>query len=224
MSHPGFLQEIAASKIQHPRNQLRTGLDNIHDLATSIQQHGLLQPIVVRPKQHQYEIVAGNRRLAAIRFLGLRKICCHVVELSDKEAYEVALVENIQHKTMNPVEEAVAFNQYVESFGWGGISELAGRIGKSQEFVTKRIQLLRLPERVKEEIIRQRITPSVALEMLPLEKGVMEEFADFIIKNPLTKDEVRHIVKVSKEEHDDGNNKDYSIVNTMSCHFCSWRP
>lgn len=215
MSHPGFLQEIGASKIQHPRNQLRTGLDNIHDLASSIQQHGLLQPIVVRPKQHQYEVVAGNRRLAAVRLLGLRKISCHIVELSDKEAYEVALVENIQHKTMNPIEEAVAFNQYVESFGWGGISELARRIGKSQEFVTKRIQLLRLPERVKEEIIRQRITPSVALEMLPLEQGAMEEFADFIIKNPLTKDEVRHIVRASKEEHDDGS-ENYSIENTSN--------
>jgi ParB family chromosome partitioning protein len=213
MSHPGFLQEIEASKIHHPQNQLRTGLDNVHDLAISIQQHGLLQPIVVRPRQHQYEVVAGNRRLAAIRLLRLRKISCHVVELSDKEAYEVALVENIQHKTLNPIEEAVAFNQYVESFGWGGISELARRIGKSQEFVTKRIQLLRLPERVKEEIIRQRMTPSVALEMLPLEKEAMEEFADFIIKNPLTKDEVRHIIRVSKEEH---NGNDDSFENAAN--------
>lgn len=64
---------------------------------------------------------------------------------------KVALIENIQHKTMNPIEEAVAFNQYVESFGWDGISELARRIGKSQEFVTKGIKLLRLPERVREE-------------------------------------------------------------------------
>lgn len=216
MSHPGFLQEIGTSKINHPQNQLRADLDNVHDLATSIQQHGLLQPIVVRPRQHQYEVVAGNRRLAAIRLLGLRKISCHVVELSDKEAYEVALVENIQHKTMNPIEEAVAFNQYVECFGWGGISELARRIGKSQEFVSKRIQLLRLPERVKEEIIRQRMTPSVALEMLPLQKEVMEEFADFIIKNPLTKDEVRHIVKVSKEEHNDNDNSFENAGNSGS--------
>lgn len=206
MSHSGFLQEISSSKVHCPQNQLRTDLDNVHDLAVSIQQHGLLQPIVVRPRQHQYEVVAGNRRLAAIRLLGLRKISCHVVELSDKEAYEVALVENVQHKTMNPIEEAVAFNHYVESFGWGGISDLSRRIGKSQEFVTKRIQLLRLPEKVREEIIRQRMTASVALEMLPLEKEAMEEFADFIIKNPLTKDEVRHIVRVSKEEHDDDSN------------------
>ena len=203
MSHPGFLQELSVSKVHHPINQMRMDLDNVQDLAISIKQHGLLQPIVVRPKEHEYEVVAGNRRLAAIRILKLRKISCHVVELSDKEAFEVALVENVQHKTMNPIEEATAFNHYVESFGWGGISELARRIGKSQEFVTKRIQLLRLPEKVREEIIRQRMTPSVALEMLPLDKAAMEGFADFLIQNPLTKHEVRHIVRVSKSEHID---------------------
>ncbi len=208
MSHPGFLQEVSVSKIQHPGNQLRAQLDNLDELATSIKQHGLLQPIVVRPLQRRYEVIAGNRRLVAVKRLGMRKICCHIVELSDKEAYEVAIVENIQHKTMNPIEEAEAFDHYVKSFGWGGISELAGRISKSQEFVTKRIQLLRLPLKVREEIIRQRITPSVALEMLPLQKEAMEGFADFIINNPLTKDEVRHIVKVSRIEHNEADNDD----------------
>jgi ParB family chromosome partitioning protein len=211
MSHPGFLQELSVSRIHHPINQLRMDLDNLQDLAISIKQHGLLQPIVVRPKQHEYEVVAGNRRLAAIRLLKSRRISCHIVELSDKEAYEVALVENVQHKTMNSIEEAMAFNQYVESFGWGGISELARRIGKSQEFVTKRIQLLRLPEKVREEVIRQRITPSVALEMLPLDNEAMEEFADFIIQNPLTKEEVRHIVRISKSE----NNEEENTYTTM---------
>src|SRR5918996_528711 len=205
MSHPGFLQELNVSKIHHPIYQLRIDLDNLQDLAISIKQHGLLQPIVVRPKQHEYEVVAGNRRLAAIRLLKSRRISCHVVELSDKEAYEVSLVENVQHKTMNSIEEAMAFNHYVESFGWGGISELARRIGKSQEFVTKRIQLLRLPEKVREEVIRQRITPSVALEMLPLDNEAIEEFADFIIQNPLTKEEVRHIVRISKAENNEEN-------------------
>jgi ParB family transcriptional regulator, chromosome partitioning protein len=205
MSHPGFLQELRVSRIHHPINQLRMDLDNVQDLALSIKQHGLLQPIVVRPKQHEYEVVAGNRRLAATRLLKVKRISCHIVELSDKEAYEVALVENVQHKTMNSIEEAMAFNRYVESFGWGGISELARRIGKSQEFVTKRIQLLRLPEKVREEVIRQRITPSVALEMLPLDNEAIEEFADFIIQNSLTKEEVRHIVRISKAENNEEN-------------------
>jgi ParB family transcriptional regulator, chromosome partitioning protein len=212
MSYPGILQEINTAKIRHPSNQFRMNLDGIQELASSIKEHGLLQPIVVRPLQNEYEVVAGNRRLAAIKILKLRKIASHIIDLTEKEAYEVALVENIQHKTMNPIEEAVAFGRYVESHGWGGISELAKRIGRSQEFVTRRIQLLRLPERIQEEIMRQRITPSAALEMLPLDKGAIEEFADFVIKNPLTRNEIRHIVKVSKAKSD--GNDSYNHMET----------
>lgn len=202
MSYFGILEDINISKIHHPNNQIRDLGNNLNELAESIKQHGLLQPIVVRPIQHEYEVVAGNRRLAAASLLKLRKICCHILELSDKEAYEVGLVENVQHKTMNAVEEAVAFNKYVESYGWGGVSELAKRIGRSQEFVTKRIQLLRLPCKVRDEIIRQRITPSIALELLPLDKESMEEVGDFIIRNSLSKNEARCIVKDSKKEKD----------------------
>jgi ParB family chromosome partitioning protein len=198
MSYLGILEEININKIRQARNQFRMYSDHIDGLAASIRLHGLLQPIVVRPLQHEYEVVAGNRRLAAARFLKLRKITSHILDLSDKEAYEVGLVENVQRKTMNPIEEAVAFSKYVDAYGWGGLSELATHIGRSQEFVTKRIQLLRLPEKIRNEIIRQRISPSVALEMLPLDENTMHEFADFVVKNPLTKDEMRKVVKISR--------------------------
>jgi ParB family transcriptional regulator, chromosome partitioning protein len=200
MSYLGVIQEISISKLRHSPYQFRISLDNIDELAFSIKEHGLLQPILVRPMQHEYEVVAGNRRFAAAKFLKLRKISSHVIDLSDKEAYEVGLVENVHHRTMNPIEEAIAFNRYGQDRGWGGITELARRIGRSQEFVTKRIQLLRLPPNIRNEIIRRRITPSVALEMLPLDKEAMQEFANFVIKNPLTKAEIRNIVKISKAE------------------------
>ena len=205
MSYLGILQEINIGKIRHSPYQFRMDLDNLDELASSIKEHGLLQPILVRPMQDEYEVVAGNRRLAAAKLLKLRKIASHVIDLSDKEAYEIGLVENVHHKTMNPVEEAIAFNQYGEGRGWGGITELAARIGRSQEFVTKRIQLLRLPQNIRNEIIRQRISPSVALEMLPLDRGAMQEFADFVIKNPLTKVEIRNIVKASRARSSDHN-------------------
>ena len=117
----------------------------------------------------------------------------------------MGLVENVQHKTMNPIEEAIAFNQYEEGRGWGGITELATRLGRSQEFVTKRIQLLRLPQNIRNEISHRRISPSVALEMLPLDKEDIQEFADFVIKNPLTKVEIRNIVKISKAKNNEAN-------------------
>jgi len=208
MSYHGVIQEISISKLRHSQYQFRISLDNIDELSSSIKQHGLLQPILVRPMQHEYEVVAGNRRFAAAKFLKLRKIASHVIDLSDKEAYEVGLVENVHHRTMNPIEEAIAFSRYGQDRGWGGITELARRIGRSQEFVTKRIQLLRLPPNIRNEIIHRRITPSVALEMLPLDKEAMQEFANFVIKNPLTKVEIRNIVKISKtkkKEFDDQN-------------------
>jgi ParB family chromosome partitioning protein len=197
MSHLGVLMDISISKIRHSGLQVRADLDGLEDLASSMKEHGLLQPIVVRPMRREYEVVAGNRRLAAAKLLKLRKISSHMIDLTDKEAFEIGLVENVHHKTMNPIEEALAFDRYSKDLGWGGISDLSKRIGKSQEFVTKRIQLLRLPQNIRNEIIRQRISPSIALELLPLNVEGMQELAETVIKNPLTKMEVRNIVRSS---------------------------
>jgi len=200
LSQQGISQDLSVADIHHPSEQLRSNLDNVEELAESIKQHGLLQPIVVRPEKHKFEVVAGNRRLAAVRLLKLRKIVCHIIDLSDKEAYEVALVENVQHRTLNPIEEGTAFKRYVEIYGRGGFTELARRIGKSQEFVTKRTQLLSLPEKVQWEIIQQKISLSVALEMLPLDRDSVVSLADIAIKNNLSKKEVNRIVKISKRK------------------------
>lgn len=215
MSYPGILQDVNIFKISPCRNNLREGANNVEELAESIRHHGLLQPIIIRPISAGYEVVAGNRRLAAAKLLKLRRLSCHVIELSDKEAYEVGLVENLQHKTMSPIEESVAFKKYVESYGWGGVSELARQIGRSQEFVTKRIQLLQLPKEIQQEIIRQRITPSVALELLPFDTNLVREMGEFVINNSLTKREARTLVNRSTKEsavgdkiailHDDGD-------------------
>jgi ParB family transcriptional regulator, chromosome partitioning protein len=202
MSLFGVVEDVPICKIRQSANQLRGCLENLNELAESIEQHGLLQPIVVRPLDGEYEVVAGNRRLAAARILKLRKISCQVIELSDREAYEAGLVENVQHKTMDPIEEALAFSEYVRSCGWGGVCELAKRIGKSQEYVTKRIQLLKLPINVREEIIRQRITPSTALELLPLDQESIKEISSLVVKNSLTKNETRYMVRASKKLSD----------------------
>ena len=117
MSYLGILQDVSIFKISPSKYNLREA-NNVEELAESIKHYGLLQPIVIRPVSPSYEVVAGNRRLAAAKLLKLRKLSCHVIELSDKEAYEVGLVENLQHKTMNPVEESIAFKKYVEGYGY----------------------------------------------------------------------------------------------------------
>jgi ParB family chromosome partitioning protein len=188
MSSSGILEDININKIRHSSFKIRESSVGLKDLADSIRQFGLLQPIIVRPMLNEYEVVAGNRRLAASSQLRLRKISCHIMELSDKEAFEVGLIENIQHHTMNAIEEATAFSKYVDDFGWGGISELARQIGKSQEFVTRRIQLLGLPEIIKGGIISRRITPSVASELLPLKNEYyIEDVGQFMLTNSISK-------------------------------------
>ena len=199
MSCLGIIQELDLNKISHPPDQLRIKLGNLDELACSIMQHGLLQPIIVRPIENSYEVVAGNRRLQAVKKLGLRKINCHLIELSDQEAYELALTENVQHKTMNPIEEAIAFNRYVKEFGWGGVSTLASKIGRSQEYVTKRIQLLSLPRDVIIDIISGTISPTTAVELLPLNESQIQALSKIIHNSHLTKNQARQIVKDSKD-------------------------
>lgn len=219
MSYVGVIEHVNVKKIRHPPNQLRTRLENLDELASSIERHGLLQPIVVRPVGSLFEVVAGNRRFAAVCRLRLRKIGCHIVDLSDKDAFEVAMVENLQQNTMNPIETATAFKKYTNSYGHGGISELASRIGKSQEFVTKRIQLLNFPKKVQEEIIRQRIPVSTVLELLPLEPKKIEVITDFAIQNKLTKNEVREMVKKSRKYKSHKNEKSKNITHEKQIHY-----
>jgi ParB family chromosome partitioning protein len=191
----GLLEEIAIRSINPSKFQLRNELAGIDDLARSIEEIGLLQPVVVRPTPDGFELVAGNRRLAACANLGWSKIPCHVIELDDKEAFRLALVENIQRRTLNPLEEAAALKRYVEDFGYGGVSELGRKIGKSQEYITRRIQLLDLPPKVKDELMRCRITVAAAQELHSLQAPEAEKFVDLIEQNRISSKEVRRIVK-----------------------------
>ena len=109
----GIIDDIEVTRIRHPNEQLRSGSYLVTDLAASIAQKGLLHPIIVRINGDLFEIVAGNRRFEACKILGWRKITCHVEDLSDKEAFEISLMENIQRCTLNPLDEAKAFELYV---------------------------------------------------------------------------------------------------------------
>ena len=123
------------------------------------------------------------------------RIPCHIVELDDREAFEVSLVENVQHETMNPIDEARAFKRYVDDYGYGGVSELARKIGKSQEYVSRRVQLLSLPKKIREEVMRRRITSSAAQELASLDDKDANEVVEIIHEQHLSMREVRRIVK-----------------------------
>ncbi len=159
----GVIDDIPISKLRVSRSQLRSSIQELDELVDSIRQRGLLQPIVVRGSDnHYYEIIAGNRRYEACKRLSWRKITCHIVELDNKECFELSLIENIQRETLNPIDEARAFKTYISDFGLGGVSELARKIGKSPSYITKRISLLALPREVIQSVADSRVSPSNA--------------------------------------------------------------
>lgn len=199
----GVMSEILVSRIFHSNILLRDVHISLDELKSSIAQKGLLHPIIVRPTGERFEVVAGNRRFAACKELAWKRITCHVLELDDKDAFEVSLMENLQHRTLNAVEEAVAFKKYVEEYGWGGVSELARRIGKSHSYVSNRIRLLELPEEVLDRIVRRQTNPSVIQEVLAIDDDQERiALAEEILDHDLTRVEVRKILHEPASTYD----------------------
>jgi ParB family transcriptional regulator, chromosome partitioning protein len=207
------IYDLTVSPIYYP--SIRS---NIDELSRSITEKGLLHPIIVRQinKEGRYQIVSGNRRYAACKALGWRKVPCHIVELSDeREAFEIALIENIQRRTLNPIEEAHAFKTYVSDFGWGGVSDLAKKIGKSTSYVDRRLQLLELPEDVIRKINTSILNVTNAEELIPVHDGNKQsKLADLIVKRRLSVKDVRKLI----HENDDSGYYNSLNQNVMQVH------
>jgi ParB family transcriptional regulator, chromosome partitioning protein len=189
----------------------------IESLIASIKEHGLLQAILIRPYQNSFEIVAGHRRFHACKSLRWRHIPCKIRELSDKQAFEIQITENIQRKSMNSLEEAEAFRKYVQDLGWGGVTELSRKIGKSEEYVSHRIQLLKLPQDVKEKIMLNKLSISQALELTNLTHESIIQLSNHIIENELTIRQIREVKTVfSKEKVNQTDIKFNDIINSKN--------
>ncbi len=202
-SIPGVIDDVEAPQIRYSRLVQPTRLSSVSELVDSIRQSGLLQPIVVRPKNADFEIVAGNRRYRACETLQWRKIPCHIVELDDKAAFECSIIENIQRETLSAIEEGQAFKTYVETSGWGGVSELAKKVGKSCSYITKRIKLLDLPNDVIKSITNSSLKSSLAEELLPIKDlNKQSELASLIKKRHLSLRKTREIVNQYKENEE----------------------
>ena len=173
---------------------LREDVGDLGELARSIKRKGLLEPVIVRPVGSKFELVAGHRRYVACRMNGFSEIQAIVTDFDDREAFEASLEENIHRKTMDPMEEATAFKLYVERMGYGSESELALRIGKSQEYVSHRIKLLTLNPAIQEVVRRRRITASEAIELARLEPDRQMEVFEAARGRDMTVRELRKTV------------------------------
>ena len=169
------LREIEVDLIEPNSEQPRTNFKDsaIEELAQSIRENGIVQPIVVRRKGTGYELVAGERRWRAAQHAGLKKITSIVREISDSKMLELALIENIQRQELNAIEEAKAYKKLIETLGLTQ-EMVAGRVGKDRTFITGHLRLLKLPDDIQRLIEEEKITVGHARALLMSETVEMQ--------------------------------------------------
>jgi ParB family chromosome partitioning protein len=165
-----YIEEVNVSQIVRSPYQPRLTFDDeaIKELSESIRNHGVLQPIVVRKVDKNFEIIAGERRFIASKAAGLEKVPVIVKNYDDKVSAELAIIENIQREDLSAVEEAIAYKQLMDLFGVNQ-SDLASRLGKSQSSIANKMRLLALPETVKEAILDKEISERHGRALLRLQ-------------------------------------------------------
>ncbi|MBR4761722.1 MAG: ParB/RepB/Spo0J family partition protein [Clostridia bacterium] len=169
--------EIRLSEIEPNKNQPRKNFDEaaLSELAESIAEHGLIQPIVVRPTASgAYQIVAGERRWRACRMAGLSTVPVIIKELDDKQYYETALIENLQREDLDALEEARGYKTLIESYGLTQ-EQVAKTVGKARVTVTNALRLLNLTEKEQAALAAGRITAGHARALLSCEIGALRE-------------------------------------------------
>ncbi len=185
----GSLRELPLESISLNPRQPRQHIDeeSLAELAASIREHGILQPVIVQENEDgQYSLVAGERRYRAARLAGLHAIPAVVKDLSPAEVMEIALIENLQREDLNPVEEAMAYKQLLEEFGFTQ-EQLARRIGKSRPTVANMLRLLQLPEDVLQSLGDGRLTMGHARALLSLQQEAkILQAAEYVTDNGLS--------------------------------------
>ena len=149
-----LIDEIVPNRFQ-PRTQFND--EGLEELENSIKEHGVLQPIIVQKGQNSYELIVGERRWRASKKVGLKKIPAVVREVTDTESLELALIENLNRQDLNPIEEADGYARLAKDFGLTQ-EKISQRMGKSRESVSNTMRLLKLPRKVKEDMISGRLT------------------------------------------------------------------
>lgn len=221
----GEIYEISIQSIVANKFQPRRFFDEeaLADLAQSIKQHGVLQPVMVRKTVEGYELVAGERRWRASQLAGLKVIPAVVKEYTDSEMTEIALIENLQRENLNPIEEALAYRRLMDEFGFTQ-DEVARKIGRSRSLIANMVRLLQLHTEVQQHLWEGTLTNGQVRPLLALEDPLLQvEAANRIIEEGLSARDVEQLVRqmlnrrerrpaAKPEESDaDASTKDYFI-------------
>ncbi len=168
--------------------------DSLNELASSIKEHGIFQPVILKKSIQGYEIVAGERRCRAAKMVGLTEVPAIIVDFTDQQMMEIALLENIQREDLNAIEEAQAYETMMDKLQLNQ-SQLAKRIGKSRTYITNTLRLLTLPEKIQNYVLSGELTMGHARALITLNKEKAIEIAQRVISENLSVRDVENIVK-----------------------------
>ena len=196
---------LPISQVESCASQPRKQFDpeSLADLADSIREHGIIQPLTVRKLQSgYYQIIAGERRWRAARMAGLNQVPAIVIEADDRKAMELAMIENLQREDLNPIEEAEGYQVLMSQYNLTQ-EETAQRVGKSRSAVANSLRLLNLCPSVRAMVADGRISNGHARAILPLSPALQEKAADAVIKSDLSVRQTELLVKkLTAEEKD----------------------
>lgn len=197
---------ININEIEPNKSQPRKNFDEmaLNELADSIKQYGIIQPLILQKMNKGYEIIAGERRWRAARIAGLKKVPAIIKEYTSQEIVEIALIENIQREDLNPIEEAIAYQRLIQEFDLKQ-EDVADRVSKSRTAVTNSMRLLKLDQRIQEMLIDEMISSGHARALLGIEdKEKQYNAACKVFKDKLsvrdTEKLIKDLLKVKEEQ------------------------
>lgn len=209
------LTEVPLQQVFPNQSQPRRSFDQekLTELAESIRQKGMLQPLLVRPVGEKYEIVAGERRWRAAQIAGLEQVPVIVGHYSDREVMELALIENLQREDLNPIEEAEAFRRLIEEFAMTQ-EEVAKAVGKARATVANSLRLLSLARDVRDLVAEGKLTAGHAKVLASLSEGKQREYAIRVLSEGLSVRQLEELVsgKGKAEKHHRTTQKRLTVV------------
>lgn len=194
---------LSINEVEPNRDQPRKVFDEkaLSELAKSIEQNGIIQPLLVRPTADGgYQLIAGERRWRAARMAGLHEVPVNIREMTDEEASLISLIENLQREDLNPVEEAQGYKYLAETYGLTQ-DQVADRVGKSRTAVTNTLRLLRLPDSVLTRLSAGTLSAGHSRALLSLDdESEIERIADMIVKDGLSVRQTEKMVKTASKD------------------------
>ena len=209
---------LPISQVETCSSQPRKRFDDesLQELADSISQHGIIQPLTVRKlSSGYYQIIAGERRWRAARLAGLQEVPVIVIEADDRKAAELAMIENLQREDLNPMEEAAGFQSLIESYHMTQ-EEAAQRVGKSRSAVTNALRLLGLTPSVRKLVEEGKLSAGHARALVPLSPSLQENAANAIVSGGLSVRQTEALVKRLSAEKKEAQVKDPDEVDYLA--------